>query len=50
MQKDNYKIFKLPPMSQSIYTTFPFTSDFSILIAIMKVPYQIGDYIRVSSG
>ncbi|CAF3693093.1 unnamed protein product [Rotaria sp. Silwood1] len=46
MQKNNYKIFKLPQPVQSIYTTFPFKNLLSIFIAIMRVPYRLGDYIQ----
>jgi len=48
MQKDNYKIFKLPKPDRSIYTTFPFINDLSVFIAIMRVPYRLGDYIRAN--
>ncbi|CAF1514731.1 unnamed protein product [Rotaria sordida] len=46
MQKNNYKIFKLPQPNRSIYTTFPFKNLLSIFIAIMRVPYRLGDYIQ----
>jgi len=48
MQKDNYKMFKSPKINRSIYTTFPFINNLSILIAIMRVPNRLGDYIRTN--
>ncbi len=47
MQKDHYKMFQLPKTERSIYTTFPIINTLSIFIAIMRVPYRLGDYIRV---
>jgi hypothetical protein len=47
MQKDDYKIFQLPKFDRSVYTTFQFTNNLSIFIAIMRVPYRLADYIRV---
>ena len=48
MEKNNYKIFKLPQFDRSVYTTFPFKNILSIFIAVMKVPYRLGDYIQVN--
>ena len=48
MQKDNYKIFKLPQSVQSIYTTFPFINVLSIFIAITRVYYRLTSYIQVN--
>jgi hypothetical protein len=49
MQKDDYKMFQLPKFDRSIYTTFPFINNLSIIIAIMRVPYRLGNYIRVNT-
>ncbi|CAF1413832.1 unnamed protein product, partial [Rotaria magnacalcarata] len=46
MEKNNYKVFKLPAFDRSVYTTFPFQNILSIFIAAMKVPYRLGDYIQ----
>ncbi|CAF4217471.1 unnamed protein product [Rotaria magnacalcarata] len=46
MDKNNYKIFKLPEFDRSVYTTFSFKNILSIFIAVMKVPYRLGDYIQ----
>lgn len=48
MTDDDYKIFKLPKSVQSIYTTFPFNSVFSVSIANMRVPSRLADFIQVS--
>ena len=48
MKADDYKVFKLPKAVQSVYTTFPFTSVFSVSIANMRVPSRLKDFIQVS--
>ncbi|UJR31541.1 hypothetical protein I4U23_019029 [Adineta vaga] len=48
MKKDDYKVFKLPKAVQSVYTTFPFTSVFSVSIANMRVPSRIKDCIQTN--
>ena len=47
MKADDYKTFKLPKSVQSIYTTFPFSSVFSVSIATMRVPSRLKDFIQV---
>jgi hypothetical protein len=47
MKNDDYKIFKLPKSVQSVYTTFPFNSVFSVSIATMRVPSRLEDFIQV---
>ncbi|CAF2026317.1 unnamed protein product [Rotaria magnacalcarata] len=46
VEKNNYKIFKLPEFDRSVNTTCPFKNILSIFIAVMKVPYRLGDYIQ----
>ncbi|CAF0952967.1 unnamed protein product [Adineta steineri] len=46
MKKDDYKIFKLPKSVQSVYTTFPFNSVFSVSIASMRVPSRLANFIE----
>jgi hypothetical protein len=47
MKADDYKVFKLPKSVQSVYTTFPFNSVFSLSIATMRVPSRLADFIQV---
>jgi hypothetical protein len=47
MEADDYKVFKLPKSVQSVYTTFPFSSVFSVSIATMRVPSRLADFIQV---
>lgn len=49
MKIDDYQIFKLPKSVQSVYTTFPFSSVFSVSIATMRVPSRLTDFIQVNS-
>ncbi|CAF3596283.1 unnamed protein product [Rotaria socialis] len=46
MEADDYKIFKLPKSVQSVYTTFPFSSVFSVSIANMRVPSRLEGFIQ----
>ena len=48
MKTDDYKIFRLPKAVQSVYTTFPFNSVFSLPIAMMRVPSRLGNFLQVS--
>lgn len=48
MKTEDYKIFKLPKSVQSVYTTFPFSSVFSVSIATMRVPSRLADFIQVN--
>ncbi|CAF1258914.1 unnamed protein product [Adineta ricciae] len=48
MKADDYKAFKLPKAVQSVYTTFPFTSVFSVSIANMRVPSRLKDFIQTN--
>jgi len=47
MKTDDYQIFKLPKSVQSVYTTFPFSSVFSVSIANMRVPSYLTEFIQV---
>jgi hypothetical protein len=47
MKTDDYKIFRLPKAVQSVYTTFPFSSVFSLPIATMRVPSRLGSFLQV---
>ena len=47
MKTDDYQMFKLPKAVQSVYTTFPFTSVFSVSIAAMRVPSRLAEFIKV---
>lgn len=47
MKTDDYKIFRLPKAVQSVYTTFPFNSVFSLPIAMMRVPSRLGNFLQV---
>lgn len=47
MKTDDYKMFKFPKAVQSVYTTFPFTSVFSVSIAAMRVPSRLAEFIKV---
>jgi hypothetical protein len=49
MKIDDYKLFKLPKAVQSVYTTFPFSSVFSVSIAAMRVPSRVIDFIQVTT-
>jgi hypothetical protein len=48
MKTEDYQIFKLPKAVQSVYTTFPFSSVFSVSIATMRVPSRLADFIQVN--
>ncbi len=47
MKTDDYQVFKLPKAVQSVYTTFPFSSVFSVSIATMRVPSRLTEFIQV---
>jgi hypothetical protein len=47
MKTDDYQVFKLPKAVQSVYTTFPFSSVFSVSIAAMRVPSKFAEFIQV---
>jgi len=47
MKIEDYKLFQLPKAVQSVYTTFPFTSVFSVPIANMKVPSRMREFTKV---
>ncbi|CAF2740696.1 unnamed protein product [Rotaria sp. Silwood2] len=48
MKSDDYKIFKLPKSVQSVYTTFPFNSVFSVSIASSRVPSRLAYFIQTN--
>jgi hypothetical protein len=48
MKTDDYQVFKLPKAVQSVYTTFPFSSVFSVSIATMRVPSRLKEFIEVN--
>jgi hypothetical protein len=48
MKTDDYQVFKLPKAVQSVYTTFPFSSVFSVSIATMRVPSRLREFIEVN--
>lgn len=47
MKTEDYKMFKFPKAVQSVYTTFPFASVFSVSIAAMRVPSRLAEFIKV---
>jgi len=48
MKIEDYKLFQLPKAVQSVYTTFPFTSVFSVPIANMKVPSRMREFTKIN--
>lgn len=46
MKKDDYEIFKLPKSVNSVCTTFPFSSVFSLSIATWRVPSRLGEFLE----
>ena len=49
MKQENYKFFELPKSVQSVWTTFPFASVFSLTIATMRVPRRLSEFTRVTN-
>lgn len=50
MKKDDYEVFKLPKSVNSVCTTFPFSSVFSLSIATWRVPSRLGEFLQVEKS
>lgn len=49
MKKEEYQLFRLPAAVNSVYTTFPFSSVFSLFIATKRVPARLAEFLEVEN-